>query len=174
MDLSKLSLQYTVRKLNAEDVDSVYELASGNPMYYRYCPPFATQESILRDMKALPPRTTAADKFYIGFWEVGKLVAVMDLILNYPDTQTAFIGFFMMSREKQGMGIGSRIVQECFCCLKSLDYHFIRLGFAKGNFQSEAFWKKNGFEETGIETGVETENGGYTVVVLKKDINQTA
>lgn len=72
------------------------------------------------------------------------------------------------------MEIGSKIVQECFCCLKSLDYHFIRLGFVKGNPQSEAFWKKNGFEETGIETRVETENGGYTVVVLKKDINLTA
>lgn len=35
-----------------------------------------------------------ADKYYIGYFEGEKLVAVMDLILNFPNKETAFIGFF--------------------------------------------------------------------------------
>ena len=39
-----------------------------------------------------------------------------------------------------------------------------RLGFAKGNCQSEAFWTKNGF----VRTGEEVNNGSYTAVVMER------
>ena len=55
----------------------------GNPLYFQYCPPMATHKSILDDMKALPPRTTYDDKYYMGFYEGDSLVAVMDLILRF-------------------------------------------------------------------------------------------
>ena len=42
----------------------------------------ATAQSIVDDMNALPPRTTYDDKYYIGYFEGEKLVAVMDLILK--------------------------------------------------------------------------------------------
>lgn len=35
----------------------------------------------------------------------------MDLILNFPDNDTAFIGFFMMNQALQGKGIGSEIIR---------------------------------------------------------------
>lgn len=42
----------------------------------------------------------------------------------------------------------------------------------ESNPRSQAFWEKNGLEETGIEngieTGAETGNGGYTVAKIKK------
>lgn len=168
MNIADLSLQYNVRKLTADDVDSIYELSVENPMFYQYCPPFVTKESILEDMKALPPRTSYEDKFYVGFFKGEKLIAVMDLIFNFPDTQTAFIGLFMMSKAEQGKGIGSGIIRECGHFIQSQGYSFIRLGFAKGNPQSEAFWKKNGF----VETGVESDNGSYTVVVMQKNLRE--
>ena len=46
------------------------------------------------------------------------------------------------------------------------NYQYIRLGFAKGNPQSEAFWIKNGFERTGVEDVQER----YTVVVMERQI----
>ncbi len=169
MDITKLSSQYTVRKLTANDVECIYALAAGNPLFYRFCPPFVTRRSILRDMEALPPRTVKEDKFYIGFFQETKLMAVMDLILNYPDTQTAFLGFFMMRPSEQGKGIGSKITEECFACLWSGKYRFVRLAYAKGNPQSEAFWKKNGF----TETGTEKDCGNYTAVVMERELQDS-
>lgn len=67
MNIAELSLQYKVRKLTENDVDCIYKLSVENPMFYQYCPPFVKKESILEDMKALPPRTTYEDKFYVGF-----------------------------------------------------------------------------------------------------------
>lgn len=165
-NIQSLSAKFDVRKLDESDVNEVLELMKKNPLFFQHCPPMATRRSILEDMKALPPRTTYEDKYYVGYFLDGKLVAVMDLILKYPNEDTAFIGFFMMNKDFQGKGIGTEIIEECETFLRGNGYLYIRLGFAKGNPQSEAFWLKNGFRRTGVE-GVQER---YTVVVMGKDI----
>lgn len=169
MNIAELSSSYNVRRMTGDDIDSIYRLSVENPLFYQYCPPFVTKESIRKDMEVLPPRMTNKDKFYIGFWDKGDLIAVMDLILHYPDTSTAFIGLFMMAKAKQGKGIGTHIVEECLCYLQSQGYQRVRLGFAKGNAQSEGFWKKNGF----VKTGLEVDNESYTVVVMQKNLQES-
>ncbi len=164
MDITKLSSQYRVCKLSEQDIDSVLELCLGNPQYYHHCPPNPTRQSIARDMTALPPRTTYDDKYYLGFRDGTKLVAVLDLILNYPNASTAFIGFFMVAAQHQKKGIGTSVVKEILECLWASGYEYTRLGYVKGNSQSEAFWHKNGFAETGIETDTED----YTIVVTQR------
>lgn len=150
-----LSKQYTVRELSVDDVDAIYELCSGNEQFYRYHPPFVTRESILDDLKSLPPGKTLADKLFIGFYQEDTLIAVMDLILGFPDDQTAFIGLFMMNAFFQGREIGSGIIRECLEGLSKQNYKKVRLAVDKGNPQSEHFWTKNLFVKTGEEFPVE-------------------
>lgn len=159
-----LSETYQVRRLTEGDIDAIYALSVGNPMFFQYCPPFVTKASILEDMKALPPKMTYDDKYYVGFFQNGDLIAILDLILNYPNADTAFIGLFMVDRAIQGKGIGSQIMGSLSGYLRALGYSRIRLAFAKGNPQSEAFWKKNGFSATGMESKEKT----FTAVILEK------
>ncbi len=166
MKVEALSTQFAVRKLLEEDIGAIYSLSKGNPLFYRYCPPFVTEKSIRADMKALPPHTAGKNKYYVGFFSGNSLAAVMDLILGYPDEKTAFIGLFMMEKAYQGKGIGTRIITECGEHLFREGFRRIRLGYAKGNPQSETFWRKNGF----LPTGVETDGGGYTIVVMEKGL----
>ena len=104
------------------------------------------RESILADMTALPPGKGMEDKAYVGFFEGEKLVAVLDWISGYPAKETAWIGLFMVSAEKQGKGVGSGIIRDMAASLKAVGYREIQLGVDKGNPQSFAFWTKNGFE----------------------------
>lgn len=164
MDYSKLSSRFSVRILTETNIDQIFSLSAGNPMFYRYCPPFVTKESIRADMVKLPPRTTPEDKFYLGFWEGETLIAILDLILHYPNRETAFVGMFMVSATKQGQGVGSGIVGELCASLREQGFRFVRLGYAKGNPQSRGFWLKNGF----LPTGVEYQTDGYVVVVLER------
>ena len=145
MNIEILSKSYSVRRLNQRDVDSIYALCRENTVFYQYHPPFVTRDSILKDMTALPPEKSMEDKYYLGFFAGDELVAVMDLILNYPKADIAFIGFFMMNAQYQGRGIGSQIVDEVTAHLKACGFNEIRLGVDKGNPQSRAFWTKNGF-----------------------------
>lgn len=153
-----------VKQFTEEDIPDIYVLCKGNPTYYRYMKMEPTPENLRESMTALPRGMTMEDKLFAGFYQDGCLIALLDLIIGYPDSDTAFIGWFMMSKAQQGAGIGSAIVKDILDCLKKEGFSYVRLGYIKGNPESEGFWKKNGF----LPAGVESKTDDYTIVVMKR------
>ena len=145
LDISMLSRQYEIRRLGDPDADSILELCEGNTQFYQYCEARPSREQVFQDLHITPPGIELSDKYYIGLYQEGALVAVMDLIDGYPEPDMAFIGFFMMRKELQGQQIGSAIIRETAACLKTAGKTAIRLAIDKDNPQSTRFWKKNGF-----------------------------
>lgn len=145
MKVGLFSGEYAVRELNDDDIDDVYELCRQNTLYYDFYPPQVTREIVQDEMKVLPPGKTPEDKYYIGFFRDGKLIAVMDFIDGYPDDETAFIGFFMTDVSEQNKGVGTGIIEYLCGYLPNLGFKSVRLAWVKGNFQSEHFWLKNHF-----------------------------
>ncbi len=168
MQIEKLSDSYHVRTLTSDDIMVILELAKQNTLFYQHCPPMVSYQSIAEDLKALPPNTTYDDKYYLGFFLDDTLIAIMDLIFNYPDQQTAFIGLFMVAKNMQNKGIGSKIIQEASAFIKQAGYAHIRLGYVKTNHQSKAFWQKNAF----LPTGCESIQPQYTIVIMQKELNK--
>ena len=146
IQLSELSRRYSVRRLCMDDAEMLLAFCKRNTQYYLYCGKEPDLELIRQDLQIAPPGIPMEQKYYTGFFEGGRLVAVMDLVAGYPDEESAFIGFFMMDRDRQGKGIGSGIISEALACLRRLDFHRCQLGIDKDNPQSNRFWKKNGFE----------------------------
>lgn len=156
IDIKNLSKTYDVRKLNPQDTEMIIAFCKDNPQYYEHSGKKLSAELIESDMRITPPGIPPEQKYYIGFFNEGALVAIVDLIDGYPNGSSAFIGFFMMNKELQGTGTGSRIISEVLSCLKNQGYKSCRLGIDKGNPQSGHFWAKNGFEvirEVAQETG---------------------
>ena len=145
-NIEAFSEKHTVRRMTVEDTDIIYGLCVGNPLYYEYCPPFVTRESIGEDLTALPPNTSEEQKHYVGFFDSEKLLAVMDIIDGYPGKGIAFIGFFMVEEGEQGKGTGSEIITEVVDYLEKEGYTAVRLAWVMGNPQAEHFWRKNGFK----------------------------
>ena len=163
MDMTLLSKTYAVRRLREDDIPVVLQLCNGNPQYYAHCPPAVSAEGIRADMRALPKGAGPQNKYYLGFWQGDGLAAVMDLILEYPNSDTAFIGFFMTDAGIQGRGIGSKIIAEALGCLRER-FSLVRLGCVKGNAQSERFWRKNGFSP--VKTAAQAD--GREIIVMQK------
>ena len=80
IDIQKLTESYETRILKEEDIDDILRILRGNPLFYEYTTARAEREAVREDMQALPPGRTMADKYYFGFFENGRLIAVMDLI----------------------------------------------------------------------------------------------
>ena len=168
MDFSK---EYDVRMLKDDDIPLIFALCEKNTQFYEHCPPFVTAESIRQDLHVLPQRkiNEPQDKYYLGYFDdAGQLVAVMDFIDHYPTAQSGFIGFFMVELSMQGAGVGSAIITELCAYLHNLGYEEIRLGYVNGNKQSEAFWKKNQFTDTGLRNHTQD----YTVVVMNRMLTE--
>ena len=166
MEIQYLSKQYSVRALLPTDAEMVYEVLKNNSFFYKYHPPMVTVESILEDMEALPPNKGYEDKHYIGFFDEGTLVAVMDLIEHYPKSGTALLGFFAMNANLQGQGIGTEIISDSVAFLAQEGFKKVRLGIDKGNPQSKAFWLKNGF----TFTGEAYESDGSAILVMERKL----
>lgn len=160
------SKKYLVRRLNNSDVEIVYSLCKENTLYYEYCPPFVTKESIIKDMKVLPKNKTPDEKYFVGYFEKDKLIAVADIVENYPETGTIFIGFFMVEKSIQGKGIGSEMISDFVAYAKLENYKKIRLAWVKGNPQAEHFWTKNGFKFFKETKGTDS----YQVILADRDL----
>lgn len=148
IDILKLSTVFSVRRISEDDVNQVLELCKGNTQYYRYCGKEPSLEQIRLDLTMTPPNISLDQKYYVGFFEEDRFVAVMDLIDGYPDKDCAYIGFFMMNHAMQGKQIGSDIVNEVLSYLRKLGFSRCMLGIDKDNPQSNHFWRKNGFKVT--------------------------
>ncbi len=112
MEISKIYKKYEIRKLEEKDIEKILLICNSNPQYYEYDPPFASFESIKMDMKATPPDIRIERKYYLGFFENRRLIAILDLILEYPDSTTVYIGFFMIHNQYSKKGVGSKIISS--------------------------------------------------------------
>ena len=164
LDITALSPAYAVRHLTPEDADAVLALARGNELFYRYHPPLPDREGILSDMAALPPGKGPEDKYFLGFFRDERLIAVMDLILGYPEADSAWMGWLILSPACQGRGAGSGILRDVEAALRAAGFRTLRLAVDRGNPQSWAFWHKNGY----TRYGPERPNGFSAYLPMKK------
>lgn len=146
INISQFSTEYDIRRMTADDIDTVFDLLIENQPYFLCCGTQPTKELVQSDITVGPPGIPAAQKYYLGFFKEDTLLAVMDLIDGYPEAQYAFIGFFMLRLSMQGKGEGSRLIGEILEYLRQLGFSAVRLGIDKNNANGIRFWTKNGFE----------------------------
>ena len=167
LDIGTLSTQYSVKKITEADISPVYRLAKSNTRYYEYMGTVPTRESLTEVISELPDGVNPTCKHFVGFYsDDDVLVAVMDLITGYPENDDAFIGWLMVDGAMQGRGVGSGIFADVRAAMKAAGYDYLSLGCIESNEEAIAFWKGQGFRETGAAT----ETDGYTVVTLARSI----
>lgn len=166
LDIQALATEYDVRRIKEEDIADVYKLCASNKKYYEYMGGIPTADSLTEVISNLPDGVEEHNKFFVGFYDNDKLIAVLDLIAGYPEKDDAFIGWFMVEGNLQGQGIGSRIFADVRAAMKGQGYDYLSLGCVKENKEAIAFWEAQGFADTGkVEY-----NGEYEVRNFARNI----
>lgn len=137
------------RKLGGEDRKDVLDLYNSNPHYFELCPPQPSEESVIRDMNALPPGTDPSHKHFVGWYEMKRLIGVCDLIEKYPDEDTLWIGLFMIRGTHQCEGLGTAVFER-LCAELAGKFRRIALGCYENNTEGISFWKQCGFVITQV------------------------
>ena len=128
LNIEKLNPNYFVFELDETHFDNIYELYLGNKEYFEIVPPMVTIDTPKKDMLALPPNKTYEDKYYLGMYEFGLLLCVVDLIIDYPKKGSAFIGLFMIQKVYQNHGIGSEIITNLLKALSMQGVKEVKVG----------------------------------------------
>ena len=166
LNLDTLSTTYKIKKISEEDISDVYNLCKANTKYYEYAKTEPTKRNLTEVISQLPEGTGPENKYFVGFYDNDKLIAILDLITKYPNVDNAFIGWFMVDVHLQRKGIGSELFADIRSSLKAQGYNHLRLGVIKNNVEAINFWTKQGFKYTGITNKQEE----YNVLVMSRDI----
>ncbi len=166
-DIAALSSEYEVRDITESDITAVYRLFRENRKYYRYIHRAPSLRDLTDVISNVPQDTPPEKKRFVGFYDKsGKLIAILDIIMGYPDGESAFIGWFMVDAQMQGRGIGSQIFADIRAAMHAEGYGSISVGCVKNNTDALGFWQSQGFRPTGSEI----EQPDYTTVILERSI----
>ncbi|MBQ9058409.1 MAG: GNAT family N-acetyltransferase [Atopobiaceae bacterium] len=167
LDLQALSTEYDVRRITEADIADVYLLAKSNRLYYEYAHTTPTIAGLTHIISEVPEGSQPNDKYFVGFYdEADEMVAVMDLIVGYPESDDAFIGWFMVDSYYHRQGIGSSIFADVRAALAAQGIDHLGLACFIDNVEAMSFWQAQGFEATGETTNSE----GYEVKTFARDI----
>ena len=148
LDIEALSTSHKVRRITQADISDVYGLCKSNQKYYEYTNAAPTVESLTEIISRVPEGAGENNKFFVGFYEGERLVAVLDLITGYPEKDDAFIGWFMVDGHLQRQGIGSQIFADVRAAMAGQGYNYLSLSCEKANTEAIAFWQSQGFKAT--------------------------
>jgi GNAT superfamily N-acetyltransferase len=140
---------YSIRVLRSQDEEIVqllcercldyFEIVEGRP------PEKDAGHEILND---LPEGKDFKDKHVFGcFNESDKLIAVVDIIEDYPVKGEWIIGLLMIDPEERGKGLGKALHEYIrdYVLVNGADK--LRIGVVEGNEKAYRFWSALGYYE---------------------------
>lgn len=149
----------------------VYKIYQFNDYYFSKTTEIKPSlKDVIKDSLALPPNVSTKQKKYCLLKYEGAYVGVIDLIENFPNYGTNFIGLFMIDAKYQGKGYGTKIIDELFKLFKHEDVKKVRLAVILENKKALNFWKKQHFsiiEEKEIQL---TDSLSKKGIVMEKQV----
>ena len=151
MKLSTLQAQlpnFKIRLLTLQDQEELFKLEQSNPEYHGYfsAEPL-TADEVQHDLTARPDNVATEQKQVFGFYLANRLVAVLDVLNQYPQEQFLFIGLLMVNQAYQRKTIGKVIVTGLMQAALRSNVVCIQLTRVTSDTGVKNFWEQLGFED---------------------------
>ena len=169
--IQKKCSDYQVKTLSVTDCGELFELYQTNPDYFEIVearPP--KLEDCLNDLTECPPSFPKEKKFYVGFYQNGKLQAVVDYLMGYPEEEIFYIGLFMLEGKNRAKGYGRKLLTDVLDVAIDTGFTRLRLGVVSKNKNAMHFWIKNGLKEIRQVTRERDNGTDAEIIVMEKDL----
>ncbi len=105
----------------------------------------------------------------------GRLDAVLQLLRNYPEPGTWWIGMLVVASELRSRGLGSRLVAHALRVAATEGATAIRLAVSTRNPRAQRFWEAADFRDTNEIRSLKARSGHVdTVRILWRDLMSAA
>lgn len=159
---------YRFEQLTADSPKTAAVLAiyQQNPAYFALTGQVPDLRLVQQDIQIKPASVLPEYKtFFLITDEQQQQLGVLDLLVHYPETGTAYIGLFM-TRQK---GLGSEILIQIVEALQAENFKRIKIGVLIKNRAALRFWEKMGFIVTG-QTDIMIEDAVFAVHTMERSI----
>ncbi len=139
---------YTIHRITTDDspaLQALYEkcldymlLVDGHP---------ASPDAGETEFNNVPPGRSTEDKFMFGVVnQQGELVGLVDVLRDYPQAATWWIGLLLLAPEVRSLGIGRKTVEGLTEFVRASGGNAIMVGVVEENERAYRFWMSMGFE----------------------------
>lgn len=145
--LSK-QLPYDVRELTHDDEDQIYQLQKQHQAFFDlFLDHKLTKREAVSDLDEVASEATAAQKHYLGLFTGDKLVATIDLTIDYPLPQLVWLGQYFVDEDRISESDRAKILNQVLAQLKKLTAVQVQLLVLKDDQASRNFYDKVKFEQ---------------------------
>jgi GNAT superfamily N-acetyltransferase len=145
-----------------ERCEDYFKLVSGKP------PDPSGAENLLSDC---PPGKDLESKFVLGVWLAsGKLIAVLDVLQDYPGKGDWWLGLLLIDPHFRGQGLGRSLYIACDNWAAKNGANALLLGVLEANPGAFRFWKNLGFETLERRSPVQFSGREHIVIVMKRSL----
>lgn len=167
MKLATLQAQlpnFKIRLLTLSDQEALMDLEQSNPRYHQYFSPEPlTLAEVQRDLTAYPDELAAEQKQVFGFYLADHLVAVLDLLNQYPQEQFLYVGLLMVNQAYQRKSIGQVVMTGLMQAALQSGIVCIQATRVSADTGVAKFWQQLGFDD-GDQLFLPLERGGRIAV----------
>ncbi len=129
------------------DLPAIQALFESDPGYFllvQGTPPDAGEARNL--IKELPDGKSYADKFVYTIHHGAQLLAVIDVIRDYPEEGTWFLGLIFLAWSVRGTGLSRRLIEAIRAHVVSKGGRSLRLAVVRTNRHARALYDRVGFK----------------------------
>ncbi|AMC93619.1 hypothetical protein AOC36_06350 [Erysipelothrix larvae] len=151
--INTLTQKLTTKRLTLSDVNDVQALCVSCTDFSMLVDGVAPSEDAgLKILSDLPKGKKAEDKYVFGVYREHDLIAIIDLIKDYPTQDTWMLGLLMIHPDDRKQGLGHACSQSVERYVKDLGGTSIKIGVVQNNTIAKAFWEKAGYRVEGTFT----------------------
>ncbi len=116
------------------------------------------------------PGKTLDDKLLLGLWDGPQLIGVLDVMRDYPDANTWFIGLLLLDPAYRGHGAGALIIEALVAWAAQQGVQALGLGVVAQNTGALRFWSRMGFEVVRVTEPRTFGTKEQTVTVMRRNL----
>lgn len=133
------------------------------------------KDAARHELAAVPDGRSTSDLRLIGMTTAsGDLVAVAQLLRDYPASGDWWIGMLLVAPSERGRGVGSLLFEHVMQLVRTEGARTLQLVVSSRNPRARQFWERLGFVETRRLERVDARSGqADEVQILSMDVNRS-
>ncbi|MTV82435.1 acetyltransferase [Secundilactobacillus folii] len=141
-------LPYEIRVLTHDDEDQIYGLQQKHQSFFNlFLDHKLTRREAVADLDEVASEAAAAQKYYLGLFSHGTLIATLDLTVDYPLPQLVWLGQYFVDGDAISEEQRAQILTAVLATLKDLTAVQVQLLVLKADTDSQHFYQSVQFEE---------------------------
>jgi ribosomal protein S18 acetylase RimI-like enzyme len=162
----------SIRQISESDIPALQQLCTDCTDFHVLTkgePPGSSEAAKL--ISGCPPGKCPEDKEQFGlFTTETQRVGVIDLLMDFPESSTWYIGLMMLHPQWRGQGLGRDLLTWVEGYLSSKKVQHLCLGGLDINPRGQKFWEGAGFKQVREVPNFQSGKLSTTTHVMKKQI----